>query len=51
MKAVSRKKLKAIGISLGVKITVDKTLNKYAKITSGKTIESNELLANSIFNF
>jgi hypothetical protein len=51
MKAVSKKKIKAIGILFGVKITVDKTLDKYAKISSEKVAESNQLLANSTFNF
>lgn len=51
MKTGSKKKIRAIGASLGVKLTVDKTLDKYSKITVEKLVESNKLLANSIVNF
>lgn len=51
MKVISKKKIKVIGALHGVKITVDKTLDKYAKIKVEKLAESNQLLANSTFNF
>lgn len=51
MKTVSKKKIKAIGASLGIKLTIDKTLDKYSSITVEKLIESNTLLSNSTVNF
>lgn len=49
MSTVTKKRIKEIGKLLGVNLTIDKTLVKYAKVVPEKVEESNKLLANSTF--
>lgn len=51
MKTISKKKIKAFAKSLGVNLTVDKTLGKYSKSVPEKMEESDRILANSNFHF
>lgn len=47
----TEKKIKAIGVLFGVKITVDKSLDKLSKVMPKKMEETDKLLANSSLNF
>ena len=48
---ITTKKIKEAGKNLGVKITLDKTLDKFSNLVPDKMKENDELLANTVFSF